>query len=275
METAKVWPKKEGTPTPAYRLIDLYLPDNDTFVSQRARWPSRLCPMSDLDPPVRGVRELRLVLTTDDYDATVDFYRDVLGMPVSAEYVSEEQGRVVILEAGVATLEIGDRPHAEYVDEVEVGRRVAGPLRVALRVDDVIRSTTDATDAGADVVAAPTLTPWHSRNARLEAPGGLQLTLYQDEPDGAASAEHEPQPDDPGDEPWQQPPRQRRAPMDHARGDHGADPAEGREDVQADTRSGARAVGVHTGEGEADGQVQDRRRDQHREHPLLDDGDLA
>ena len=30
METAKVWPKEDGTPTPAYRLIDLYLPDYDT-----------------------------------------------------------------------------------------------------------------------------------------------------------------------------------------------------------------------------------------------------
>src|SRR4029077_6463019 len=72
------------------------------------------------------VRELRLVVTTDDYDAAVAFYRDVLGMPVSAEYLSAEQGRVVILDAGAATLEIGDVPHGEYVDEVEVGRRVAG-----------------------------------------------------------------------------------------------------------------------------------------------------
>ena len=30
MESSKVWPKEDGTPTPAYRLIDLYLPDYDT-----------------------------------------------------------------------------------------------------------------------------------------------------------------------------------------------------------------------------------------------------
>jgi hypothetical protein len=28
------------------------------------------------------------------------------------------------------------------------------------------------------VVAAPTRTPWNSLNARLEAPAGLQLTLF-------------------------------------------------------------------------------------------------
>jgi lactoylglutathione lyase len=129
------------------------------------------------------VRELRLVLTTDDYDAAVALCRDVLGMPVSAEYLSEEQGRVVILEAGVATLEIGDVAHGEYVDEVEVGRRVAGHVRVALRVDDATTATSAAADAGAEVLAPPTVTPWRSLNARLQAPGGLQITLYQDPDD--------------------------------------------------------------------------------------------
>ena len=140
-------------------------------------------PSEGPEQTVSGVRELRLVVTTDDYDAAVAFNRDVLGMPVSAEYLSEEQGRVVILEAGVATLEIGDVPHGEYVDEVEVGRRVAGHLRVALRVDDASAATEAAADAGADVVAPPTVTPWRSLNARLEAPGGLQVTLYQDPDD--------------------------------------------------------------------------------------------
>jgi lactoylglutathione lyase len=130
-----------------------------------------------------NVRELRLVVTADDYDAAVAFYRDVLGMPASAEYLSEDQGRVVILEAGTATLEIGDVVHAEYVDRVEVGRRVAGHLRVALRMDDAAGATSAATRAGAEVVAPPTVTPWRSLNARVEAPGGLQLTLYQDSAD--------------------------------------------------------------------------------------------
>ena len=95
--------------------------------------------MSEHDPARPAVRELRLVVTTDDYDAAVAFYRDILAMPVSAEYLSEGQGRVVILHAGTATLEIGDAEHGRYVDEVEVGRPVAGHLRVALRVDDAER----------------------------------------------------------------------------------------------------------------------------------------
>ena len=30
IETAKVWPKEDGSPTPAYRTIDLYFADYDT-----------------------------------------------------------------------------------------------------------------------------------------------------------------------------------------------------------------------------------------------------
>jgi len=30
LETSKVWPKEDGSPTPAYRMLDLYFPDYDT-----------------------------------------------------------------------------------------------------------------------------------------------------------------------------------------------------------------------------------------------------
>jgi uncharacterized protein (TIGR02118 family) len=30
LESSKVWPKEDGTPTPAYRLLDLYFTDYDT-----------------------------------------------------------------------------------------------------------------------------------------------------------------------------------------------------------------------------------------------------
>jgi lactoylglutathione lyase len=132
-----------------------------------------------------GVRELRLVLTVPDYEAAVAFYRDVLGMTESAEYISEDGGRVVILDAGKATLEIGDEAHARSIDDLEVGRRVAGPVRVALQVDRVDASTSAAVQGGAQLVAAAVDTPWGSRNARLDAPGPVHLTLFEDPTGGA------------------------------------------------------------------------------------------
>ena len=127
-----------------------------------------------------NVSELRLVVTTEDYDAAVAFYRDRLGLSESAEYLSEDQGRVIILDAGRATLEIADAGHAVYVDDVEVGRRVAGHVRVAFGVPDAASATEQLTEAGATLIAAPTRTPWNSLNSRLNGPAGLQLTLFQD-----------------------------------------------------------------------------------------------
>ncbi len=127
-----------------------------------------------------NVSELRLVVTTEDYDAAVAFYRDTLGLSESAEYLSEDKGRVLILDAGRATLEIADPGHAVYVDDVEVGRRVAGHVRVAFGVPDAASATEQLTEAGAMLIAAPTRTPWNSLNSRLNGPAGLQLTLFQD-----------------------------------------------------------------------------------------------
>lgn len=126
-----------------------------------------------------GVSELRLVVTAEDYEAALAFYRDVLGLPQRAAY-SSPGGRVTILEAGRATLEIADPPHARYIDEVEVGHRAAGHIRVAFQVADAQSATRAAAEGGAAVIAPPVLTPWNSRNARLEGPAGLQLTLFEE-----------------------------------------------------------------------------------------------
>jgi predicted enzyme related to lactoylglutathione lyase len=85
---------------------------------------------------------------------------------------------VTILEAGRATLELLDPTHSAFVDEVEVGRRVAGHIRLAFEVDDSAAATRRLEAAGATVIAEPTRTPWSSLNARLEGPAGLQLTLF-------------------------------------------------------------------------------------------------
>jgi lactoylglutathione lyase len=125
----------------------------------------------------RRIHELRLVVTAADYEKALQFYRDVLGLEERAAFTSEG-GRVSILEAGKATLELADQSHAEFIDEVEVGRRVAGHVRVAFKVDDSAGTAAALEDAGATLLAPARKTPWNSLNARLEGPAGLQLTLF-------------------------------------------------------------------------------------------------
>ncbi len=120
-------------------------------------------------------------MTTSDYDDALPFYRDVLGLREQATFTSPG-GRLTILEAGRATLELADPTYAEFIDDVEVGHRVAGHLRVAFQVDDSAATTRAAEAAGAKVIAEPVRTPWNSLNSRLAAPGGLQLTLFTELP---------------------------------------------------------------------------------------------
>lgn len=126
------------------------------------------------------VTELRLVLTVSDYEAAVAFYRDALGLHEHAAYDAPNGGRVTLLEAGRATIELADAAQADYIDAVEVGRRVAGAVRVAFEVPDAAAATGRLSAAGATALAPPTRTPWNSLNARLIAPDGTQLTLFEE-----------------------------------------------------------------------------------------------
>jgi lactoylglutathione lyase len=123
------------------------------------------------------VRELRLAVTVEDYHAAVEFYRDVLGLPVVESWESET-GSGAILDAGRATLELLSVDQAELVDQVEVGRRVAGPIRLALEVEDSVETAAALVAGGAEQLAEPVVTPWSHRNVRVRAPDGMQLTLF-------------------------------------------------------------------------------------------------
>jgi methylmalonyl-CoA/ethylmalonyl-CoA epimerase len=124
------------------------------------------------------ILELRVALTTDEYDRLVAFYQDALGLDIAQNW-SSDQGRVLMFELGRGTLEIFDERQAAMVDRLEVGQRVSGPIRFALQVPDVHAAVQRAVAWGATLVHEPVLTPWGDYNARLQSPDGLQITLFQ------------------------------------------------------------------------------------------------
>ena len=123
------------------------------------------------------VSELRVALTVPDFDEALAFYRDVLGLTQLADW-STDEGRVILLDAGRATLELFDEAQAATVDRIEAGRRVSGTVRFALGVEDSEAKAEQLVAAGADRVADPVTPPWGGRNARVRAPDGMQLTLF-------------------------------------------------------------------------------------------------
>ena len=128
----------------------------------------------------RRVLQMRLVVEAADYDEAVAFYRDVLGLPEELVIEGERGEKVTILDAGRATLELSNPAQVAMIDDVEVGRRVSPRLRVCFEVVDAERATRELVEEGAELIAAPTVTPWQSLNSRLAAPAGLQLTLFQE-----------------------------------------------------------------------------------------------
>lgn len=134
----------------------------------------------------RRVLQMRLVVEADDYEEALRFYRDVLGATEELAVAGDDGAQVTILDVGRATLELVNPAQVRFIDRVETGRdeRVSPRLRVAFEVADAAAVTDELVDGGAELVAPPTPTPWNSMNARLEAPAGLQITVFQELSDG-------------------------------------------------------------------------------------------
>jgi catechol 2,3-dioxygenase-like lactoylglutathione lyase family enzyme len=126
---------------------------------------------------VAEVTELRVALTVADFDEALRFYRDALGLEQLADW-SSETGRVILLGAGRATLELLDESQAETLDAIEVGTRVSGSVRLALEVANSDETARRLVNAGGEQVAPPVTTPWGDRNVRVRAADGMQLTLF-------------------------------------------------------------------------------------------------
>jgi lactoylglutathione lyase len=131
-------------------------------------------------PESRRVLQMRLVVEAEDYDEAVRFYRDVLGATEELTVHGEQGESVTILDVGRATLELSNPAQVDLIDRVEVGARVSPRLRVAFEVSDAVQVNGELVEEGATSIAAPTRTPWGSLNARLEAPAGLQITIFEE-----------------------------------------------------------------------------------------------
>lgn len=126
----------------------------------------------------RPVLELRVAITTQEYERLVKFYCDGLGLEPAAIW-NNSDGHALILDMGKATLELFDEAQAEYIDQLEAGKRVTGPIRFALQVPDLKAAMERLLAHGATLVHEPVLTPWGDYNVRLQDPDGMQITLFQ------------------------------------------------------------------------------------------------
>ncbi len=128
--------------------------------------------------PNHSVLELRVALTTSDYERLVKFYCVGLGIEPAALW-NNDGGQALILDMGKATLELFDERQAEVIDQIEAGKRVSGQIRFGLQVPDLQVAMERLLAQGATLVHPPVMTPWGDYNVRLQDPDGLQVTLFQ------------------------------------------------------------------------------------------------
>jgi methylmalonyl-CoA/ethylmalonyl-CoA epimerase len=128
--------------------------------------------------PNRPVFEMRIALTSQDYERAVRFYCQGLGIEPSALW-NNAGGRAMMLEMGKATLELFDERQAEVIDELEAEKRVSGQIRFAFQVPDLQAAMERLLAHGATLVHPPVETPWGDFNVRLQDPDGIQITLFQ------------------------------------------------------------------------------------------------
>ncbi|HWR65901.1 MAG TPA: VOC family protein [Bellilinea sp.] len=128
--------------------------------------------------PKPAIIELRVALTVKDFERSVKFYTDGLGIEPAA-FWNNGQGRALILEMGKGTLEIFDEAQAKTIDQIEAGKRVSGQIRFALQVPDIDEATVTLLAHGSTLVHPPVVTPWGDRNVRLQDPDGMQVTLFE------------------------------------------------------------------------------------------------
>jgi catechol 2,3-dioxygenase-like lactoylglutathione lyase family enzyme len=124
------------------------------------------------------VFELRVVLTTSDYERLTKFYCEGLGLEPTAIW-NNDQGKALVLDMGKGSLELFDEAQAEIIDQLEAEQRISGQIRFALQVPDLKSAMERLLAHGATLVHPPVLTPWGDYNVRLQDPDGMQITLFQ------------------------------------------------------------------------------------------------
>ena len=131
------------------------------------------------------IAEMRIALTSNDYDRLLKFYCAGLGLE-PAKVWDNEQGNGLILNLGLATLELFDEKQANTVDQIEAGQRVSGQVRLAFQVPDLEAAMERLLAHGAILIHQPVVTPWGDINVRFQDPDGLQITLFQKSQAGPA-----------------------------------------------------------------------------------------
>ena len=114
--------------------------------------------------------EFRVVFVAADYDATVGFFTDVMGLKLQRSFGDDQLG--CIIEAADGLIEIFGAAHDRPSDPVS-------GVVLAWEVADADAEHERLVAAGAEIVQVPELQPWGHKNFVVQGPDGWKITLFQ------------------------------------------------------------------------------------------------
>ena len=114
--------------------------------------------------------EFRVIFVANDYDATVGFFTDVMGLEVERSFGEVFRGTILLAAAGrIEVIEDGggwDRPGVSGVS-------------VSWEIEDADAEHARLVAAGADIVRPVQLMPWGHKSFELAGPDGLRIILFE------------------------------------------------------------------------------------------------
>ena len=119
-----------------------------------------------------NVLSSRLLLRPCDFDVSVRFYEETLGLTRSREFGTPPH-RGIVFFLGGAELELSETPGAAAQEAGVEG------VRLWLRVPDAHAACDAVAARGATVQAAPTMQPWGLLEGRISDPDGLELVIVE------------------------------------------------------------------------------------------------
>lgn len=115
-----------------------------------------------------------VILYVNDFDKTMKFYRDILGVPVKMEH-----GTYVEFDTGATTLSINTRESFKEITGLEAGEGAnrSQTFEIGFVVDDVAGTIEHLRGQGVEVLLEPVTKPWGQTVAYVADPDGHYIEI--------------------------------------------------------------------------------------------------
>ena len=121
---------------------------------------------------------MEISLTVKDAEASLAWYRDILGFIVDKRYERDGKLMAVSMKAGTVRILLGQDDGARGWDRVK-GEGFSLMLTTGQIVDDVAQSIKAR---GGSLMTEPANMPWGSRVFRLQDPDGVKFVISSERP---------------------------------------------------------------------------------------------